>query len=213
MGKFIDITGKVFGRLTVLKFSHRDNHRNSYWLCQCSCGKQLTVLKSNLTGGKTLSCGCFRSEQNSLNNQLCKDKERVCLYQKWANMKKRCYDSKNPGYKNYGGRGIKICDEWKDNFDLFLNWAKNNGYKLGLTIDRINVNGNYEPGNCRFISIKEQANNKTTNRIINCNGITKTLAEWAEFFKVDSHFIRNKVKKGLTFEKVINNLYEEYNKC
>lgn len=200
MGKFIDITGQVFGRLTVLGYSHKDHHRNSYWKCRCACGKELVVLKSNLTCGKTLSCGCYNREQNSLNHQLGKDLDRTCLYNKWINMKRRCYNPTTDGYKDYGGRGITVCDDWINDFDNFFQWSMKNGYKKGLTIDRIDVNGNYCPKNCRFVTQKQQANNKTNNRYITCDNKTLTLSQWANILKVDSCYIRYRLNKGIPFD-------------
>lgn len=107
-------------------------------------------------------------------------KTRTRLYDTWHHMKQRCYNSNDKNYKYYGGRGIAVCDEWKDDFISFHNWATNNGYKEGLTIDRIDVNGNYEPNNCRWFNRKQQARNRRNTRMITCKGETKPLAEWCE---------------------------------
>ena len=159
MRKIIDLTGQKFGRLTVLKFSHIKGH-HYYWDCLCICGKQCTVDEWRLTSGKTKSCGCYR--KNMLTTHGLREHR---LYGVYQNMKNRCYREQDKSYKNYGARGITICDEWLNNFQAFYDWAIINGYdkdaKRGdCTIDRINVNGNYEPTNCRWITIAEQNKNK-----------------------------------------------------
>lgn len=118
------------------------------------------------------------------------------LYRIWTDMKRRCYDESHSEYKNYGGRGIEICQEWKNSFEAFRNWATENGYTDELTIDRIDVNGNYEPSNCRWATVKEQANNMRTNTKVTYKGETKTLAQWAESF-------------GINYNTLITRLYQE----
>lgn len=173
MGSLIDLTGKTFGRLTVVGFSEKREIGNSrfkyYWICKCECGNEKIVCGEYLRNGTTSSCGCLHKEilssmrkKHGLSNKCGR------LYPLWKSIKYRCFCKNAKEYKNYGGRGITMCDEWKDDFVSFYNWAIENGYKEEktskginiLTIDRIDVNGNYEPNNCRFITNKEQANNK-----------------------------------------------------
>ena len=134
----------------------------------------------NLIRGNTKSCGCIFNERNEMHGLI-----NTRLYRIWANIKARCYYKKCVDYNDYGGRGITMCDEWKNSFKSFHDWAFDNGYdekadKWKCTIDRIDVNGNYEPSNCRWATIKEQANNKTNSLNITYKGETKTLAQWAE---------------------------------
>nr|DAR52172.1 MAG TPA: PVL ORF-50-like family [Bacteriophage sp.]DAV70115.1 MAG TPA: PVL ORF-50-like family [Caudoviricetes sp.] len=173
MRKTIDLTGKKFGRLTVIKRAEDTisdkGVRTKRWECICDCGNKTIVRQAGLQRGTTKSCGCLHREiignmsrKHGLSNNCGR------LYPLWKSIKYRCYCKTCKSYKNYGGRGIVMCDEWKNNFTLFYKWAIENGYKEEktsnginiLTIDRIDVNGNYEPDNCRFITNAEQAQNK-----------------------------------------------------
>ena len=160
-----DLTGQKFNNLTVLEFSHRKG-TSYFWKCKCDCGKEVIVQYAHLRSGNTQSCGCLnrklasiRAKEN-LQKTYQNNLSRTRLYRIWVGMKRRCYDEKSHNYKYYGQRGITICQEWLNNFLVFHSWAVNNGYQEHLTIDRINVNGNYEPLNCRWATYKEQNNNK-----------------------------------------------------
>lgn len=176
MGKFKDLTGKKFGRLTVIE---RNGHKGRVisWLCKCDCGNEITISVSNLTSGNTKSCGCYRSE---LAHKSKHKLSRTRIYKIWDSMKRRCYKETSSDFKNYGARGITICREWRGDFKAFYDWATANGYKENLTIDRINVNGNYEPSNCRWATKLEQARNRRNNVFIEHNGKLICLAELAE---------------------------------
>ena len=133
------------------------------------------------------------------------------LYSIWRGIKKRCLLPKAQGYKNYGGRGIEVCEEWKNNYMAFREWALNNGYKNGLTIDRINNNGNYEPSNCRFADYKHQANNRRSNRVLSVNGETKTIQEWADIMGVERSLIANRKKMGWSDYDAVTKKPRKYN--
>lgn len=194
MQKSEDLTGKRFGKLTVI--SKAENIGDSVsWNCICDCGKTKVIRGYSLKNGDTKSCGC-------LHNEIVKQKLNIHgssnnrLYRIWRCMKNRCERQNDVGYKLYGGRGISVCKEWSESFILFSNWAILNGYQNDLTIDRINVNGNYEPSNCRWITIKEQQNNKRNNLYITYNGKTHTATEWASLIGINEYTLIWRKKHG-----------------
>lgn len=149
-----NLIGQKFGRWTVLEYKGVNKHHNATWLCECVCGTKRTVRSGDLMSGRSKSCGCDGT------NHRTHGQSNTRLFRIWANMKTRCYLNTKPDYKYYGGRGITICDEWKNDFQVFYDWAMCHGYREDLTIDRINVNGNYEPSNCRWVDMKTQNKNK-----------------------------------------------------
>lgn len=174
----IDIEGNQYGRLTAIKRVGTDKWGGSLWLCRCECGNEKTVSYGHLKSGASQSCGCLCTERTRQINTK-HSMSRTRLYRVWHHINNRCNNPNIDGFKDYGGRGIKMCNEWKD-FTCFMTWALNNGYTDTMSIDRIDVNGNYEPSNCRWVTMKEQQNNKRNNHLITYKGITKTVSEWAE---------------------------------
>lgn len=160
----LNLQGKQSGRLTVLNFSGKNKWGVPIWKCLCSCGNITKALSGDLTFGHIKSCGCLQKERTSKANTT-HGGSYSRLHKIWRSMKQRCLNERNSNYKNYGGRGVRICPKWKHHFVLFRSWALNNGYTESLTIDRINNDGNYEPSNCQFITRSENA--KKTRRNIN----------------------------------------------
>lgn len=164
-----DLTGAKFGKLTVIERQGSNKNGRALWLCECECKNKIIVASPLLLSGKTKSCGCLRAEASTCRSTK-HGKKNTRIYEVWKNMKKRCYNPNTKEYKHYGGRGITICPEWRNNFKTFYEWAMSHGYNeeapRGLTtIDRIDNNGNYEPKNCRFITIAEQQRNKRNNKL------------------------------------------------
>lgn len=158
------------------------------------------------------ACKKRREEKRIANRRIPISYDR--LYKIHQGMKARCYKANNENYKNYGGRGISICDEWRKNYKVFKEWAINNGYRDDLTIDRIDVNGNYEPSNCRWITIREQQRNKRTNRLIEYKGEIKLLCEWAKIYGISAEAINDRIKKGLPEELwFVKRIPKKHRKC
>ena len=180
--RVIDLTGQKFTRLTVISRAENNKNGQARWLCKCDCGNETIVKSDDLKRGKTKSCGCLRVEvsRNRMKVSSVKhNKTKHPLYSVWTNMKSRCYTPTDNEYKNYGVRGIKVCDEWREDFMAFYNWAFANGYKKGLSIDRINNDGDYEPNNCRWATVRQQINNRRCTILLTYKDRTLPLAEWA----------------------------------
>lgn len=162
----VQMINQRFGRLVVISEAKRTKDNHKRWLCQCDCGKTTIVDGRDLRKGRTKSCGCLLIEKVTKRivkiNTIHGDSHSR-LYHIWQNMKDRCNRNKNKNYKHYGGRGIKVYDKWYD-YLIFKDWALNNGYESNLTIERIDVNGNYEPSNCKWITIQEQQKNKRNSK-------------------------------------------------
>lgn len=213
MSKIIDMIGFENEYLKVLDRApdkiYKDGSKAIQWNCLCKfCNKTIfPVTSRNIREEKVKSCGCKTFELKSKS----KSKHRMFgtrLYGIWAHMISRCYNEKVPEYVNYGGRGIIVCDLWKNSFEEFQLWANQNGYNENLTIDRINVNGNYEPSNCRWATNLEQVRNRRNTVMCEIDGISKPLAEWCEIYNKDYKLVHKRifvrkwdVKRALTEEK------------
>lgn len=199
-----DLTGQRFGRLTVIRLHDK---LNGYfrWECACDCGTVKIVSGPSLQGGAR-SCGCLLAEHNK--DQKVHGREPRRLYRIWAGMKCRCNDRKNKDFAHYGGRGITFCREWSE-FVPFRDWALANGYSDNLTLDRIDVNGNYCPGNCRWVSAKEQANNRTNNRKVSYKGETKNVSEWAKQYGIDAPLFHAAIRRGKTIDEIVSEYAEK----
>lgn len=198
-----DLTGKKFNRLTVLELDRKEQKYTKtgkkdghfyYWKCQCDCGKIITVWSGHLISGHTRSCGCQKIEE-LIQRRTTHGLSYTRLCATFRRMKQRCYNKNDKKYYCYGARGIKICDEWLKDPRNFYDWALSNGYKEDLSIDRIDVNGNYEPSNCRWADSIIQANNRTTNRYIEMDGEKLTLAQWCRKLNIKDHKFYKALKK------------------
>lgn len=201
--KFKDLSGQKFGRLTALYRLHNYHKKCTYWLCICDCGNLKIIKYIHLTSGHTKSCGCLQKEivyKQSTKHGL----EGTRLYNTYYNMRSRCYNKNNKEYKNYGGRGITICDEWLNDFMAFYNWSINNHYQENLTIDRIDNDVGYSPSNCRWVNNTSQQRNKRNNNIITINNESHCLSEWCELLKIKRDTVYKRLKYGWDIYKALN---------
>jgi hypothetical protein len=198
---FIDLTGKQFERLFVIDRAGNNIDGRARWNCKCKCGTIITVLGKELRSGHTKSCGCYKRDK-ALITSTTHNMSHTRIFNIWSLMLSRCVGVKN---KNYGGRGISVCDKWL-HFDSFYKWSMNNGYSKNLSIDRIDNNGNYDPYNCRWTDRKTQANNTRRNHIISYGGETKTLAQWSDSLNIKYSILEARlnrykwtIKRAFTF--------------
>lgn len=202
----IDMTGQHYGRYTVLEYIGQNKDHKAVWKCRCECGTIKNVSGKDLRSGNTKSCGCYNRDKAMQNPALWKPKHGLSkhpLHQVWSDIKTRCYNKKDRSYKWYGARGIKLCDVWMD-FKAFYEWSIKNGYENGLTLDRINPNGNYSPDNCRWVGMKIQQNNRRNNKMLNINGVSKTMSEWADEYDVNYRLVKSRIRAGWTPEKALS---------
>ena len=193
--------GIRYGRLTIIEPTDKRYFSNIIYRCKCDCGNECFVPSGSLGKG-TNSCGCLEKE-NRIKHNMSNSK----LYNVWINMKQRCDNPHEKRYKNYGGRGITYCNEWKD-FEPFYKWAMEVGYnpnapKGQCTLDRIDVNGNYEPKNCRWITNKEQQNNKTDSVYHEYNGESHTISQWADILNLPLNILKGRLSKGWDIKRTL----------
>lgn len=194
-----DLTGQRFGMLTVIEFAGSNQYRASMWKCKCDCGNEIIVRGEDIRSGKTQSCGCLRS----INHFQTHGESDARLYNIWCGMKKRCNNSNDVSYYNYGGRDILVCDEW-DDFVPFMEWANANGYDDNLSIDRIDNDLGYSPDNCRWATRLEQQNNTRSNAYYEYNGEVHSLADWCRMLNLNYNTIRSRLRYGWSFERAIS---------
>lgn len=204
MPKLQDLTGVRFGRLLVLRRGANGNSGAVRWVCRCDCGTEKEHFANGLRSGQTASCGCSQVERfraygkAKRKHGLSRTKEEDA----YRHMMARCYNEKAPQYKNYGGRGIRVCDSWRESITAF---ASDMGPCPSVThsVERIDVNGDYEPSNCRWATWKEQQRNRRNNRMVTLRGETKPLAQWCEDLGLNYARIHARLRKGWSPEKAL----------
>lgn len=200
--------GKKFGYWTIIEPA-KGNNKKAY-LCECRCGKIKKVYLDTLKLGTSKSCGCFHREEMK-KRQTTHGKTGQRIIHIYYDMKSRCYDERNNRFYDYGGRGIKMCDEWKNNSSAFVEWSIQNGYTDSLSIDRIDNDGDYEPDNCRWITLKEQAQNKRSCVMFTFFGMTKNLKQWCDCIGEDYKKIYGRYHRGYeTFKQREMEKIKEY---
>ncbi len=197
-----DLTGRRYGRLSVLEIVPRHGLK-----CRCDCGAIKIVRPSSLLHGSIKSCGCLRIERIAKEGRQTRThgQTNTKLYRAWASMLSRCSNPRHADWKNYGARGIRVCVEWKS-FTAFMAWAQHNGPHDGLSLDRINNDGNYEPANCRWTTTQEQHNNTRRNRYIEWNGTSRTIAQWTRYFGASKSYISNRLQTGMSAQDALDSL-------
>lgn len=217
MPNLIDLTGQRFGMWTVIQRAETSKAGQTRWLCRCDCGTAKAVQGCHLRGGKSICCGCENNKRLSEWNRTAKRKHggaihsnRDRLYAIWSSAKGRCFTKTDKQYKNYGARGITVCDEWlgENGYENFRTWAYANGYdenapRSKCTLDRIDVNGNYEPSNCRFADAVVQCNNKRNNHWLEYNGERHTVSEWSRIVGLTERQIQARLYEGWSTERTL----------
>lgn len=202
MAAFVDLVGKRFERLTVIGCHDKNKWGNYRWKCLCDCGKIIIVRSGDLKSRNTKSCGCFQSERVTTHG-YCYSK----TYHIWQSMKDRCLNQNNHGYKDYGGRGISVCNRWLK----FENFLKDVGeIPNGFELDRINNNGNYSPKNCKLSTRKEQTRNTRRNRIILFDGKNQCLSAWAEEYNMSKQALKGRLDNGWPIKKALETPVGKY---
>lgn len=193
--------GEKFGRWTIISESLKKLRGNKYWVCECDCGVVREVIQPSLKSGRSKSCGCLQREKakaqftkhNLYNHRI---------YNIWRAMNNRCNNEKHDNFHNYGDRGIRVCDEWKD-VQVFYNWALNNGYENDLTIERINNDGNYEPDNCTWATMKQQQNHRRNTVLVEFNGEIKPFTLLCDEHNIKTQVVRARLRSGWKFEDAL----------
>lgn len=200
MGKMIDLTGQKFGRLTATLLTKRTNRKEAYWVCLCECGNTTTVSGYHLRSGHTQSCGCLHSEVTAKMLRV-HGMTGTPTYVSWAGMIQRCFDQNSTSYPRYGARGITVCERWL----AFENFYADMGERPeGYSLDRIDPNGNYQPGNVRWATDEHQNNNKRNSKIISVNGEPMTIGEAARKYNIHYHSLHSRLRMGWSPEEAVS---------
>lgn len=216
MGKMQQIPiGSKFNHLTIIEeagWLAYTTQRTKLVKAQCDCGVYVIRPLNRIKTGNTKSCGCIslRAKYSSITN---KGSDYKRINNMYNHMNSRCYDINNNRFYRYGGRGIVVCEEWRNDFQAFYYWAVNNGYNKGLQIDRVNNNGNYCPENCRFVTASANSRNTSRNKNIEINGVTKPLVEWSEISGIKQETLGRRVKKGWPQDKLLMPVDTKYWHC
>lgn len=189
------LSGQKFNRLYVICISERQSNKNRHYLCRCDCGKEVVVGGYKLLSGATKSCGCYSRELAS-KRSFRHGASKTRIYSIWGDMIDRCANKNNTEYKHYGERGISVCEEWKSNFIDFKRWADANGYEANLTIERLNVNGNYDPSNCCWIAKSEQVWNRRVTLLCEINGEILNTRQIREIYGIPRSVITKRLKRS-----------------
>ena len=197
MAEFQDLKGQTFGYWKVLARAVNYKDGSAQWICQCECGTQQILRASSLKSGNSRSCGCHKNDYNRKHGG-----KGTRLYEIWRAMRYRCQNPEHQAYKDYGGRGIKACSEWED-FGVFREWAVTAGYDDTKSIDRIDVDGDYAPGNCRWTDCETQMNNRRNTPHYTLWGETLTISQWSKRLGIPRSTIYNRMKQGLSFEQAV----------
>lgn len=193
--------GQKFNKLTAIKFSHRNKYHQSFWFFKCDCGIERAINVQSVKYGDTKSCGCLKKIMCGKNIKHGMSKTKT--WKSWRSMKERCLNKNAPNYKNYGGRGIAICQEWLGG-EGFENFFKDMGERpKGKSLDRIDNNGNYCKSNCRYATQKEQSSNTRVNHFLTYEGKTQTMKQWAEELGINYITLFGRIKKGWSVEKAL----------
>ena len=206
----LNLIGNRYGKLVVISKAESkligSGKKFTMWLCQCDCGRTKEIMTASLVKGRTQSCGCLQKGGAIRHGFSNKEK----LYAIWRAIKKRCRLKSDPSYKHYGNCGIDVCEDWFNSYVSFRNWCLSNGYKEGLTIDRIDNNKNYEPTNCRFVTMKEQSNNRNCVKKYEYKGKKYSVTELAEKFNIGVWKLRHRlIKKKWSVEKALTHQHED----
>ena len=197
MPKRLELTGQRFGKLTVIRRSHQDQWQAWVWACQCDCGTEVPVRGATLKAGSTAACAsCAAVERNTTHGQ-----SRTPLYARWRAMIERTRNSNSDEFRNYGGRGISVCERWSS----FENFASDMGptFRPELTLDRLDVDGNYEPDNCRWATQRDQQRNKRTNHVVTWRGRSLVVTDWAELLGLNPNTVVHRLRRGWTVERAL----------